>query len=194
MKKTASQHHLRRAVRPFVRSSSVTAEVSASLNHTAAPSLEQLAVQVLTSVTDEGAGSVQAATRLLSLTRTVASAHAVGLYRTVQETGLLVPLGDVAVNRSGSHKLKGNLSGDRLTMAMTSSADHAAKSFLYSIGDKDKAGGRRQLSSSDKPFRSRTTGPEGVAIWATVITRRDDITIESDQAPPGAAPGQLLGV
>jgi PAS domain S-box-containing protein len=158
------------------------------------PTIEQIAVHAVTSASEETPG--MGATKLLILTRAEANAHCVGLYRAVHETGLLISLGDScfskaysAKNSTSSHRI------DRLNNAMSIAADHAAKAFLVIISDKDKSAGHgRTICSGEKPFRIRTTGPEGLAVWATVITRKDDIVIGSDQLSPLAAAGPFLGV
>jgi PAS domain S-box-containing protein len=207
MKKSASLHKLRRVSKDITLRHRVPLRISGNLFPFASidpdlpavpkvPTLEEMAVQVITSMADESSGSPYAATRLLSLTRSIVKAHAAGLYRAVQETGLLVPLGEIAKRRDVSNKTRGTaMSNERLNALMSNAADHAAKAFAFGLSEKEKASGnRRQMTSADRPFRVRTSGPDGVAVWSTVITRRDDLMIDPENLAGSPTYSQLLGV
>jgi PAS domain S-box-containing protein len=195
MKKSAFKLNHRRAGRLLYGSKPFSPRNALSQTPLSA-TLEQLAVRVLTAMPDEGTGSTTAATRLVSLTRTISKAYAVGLFRAVHDSALLVPLGEMSFNKMTLAKPRGSsLGSKKLGVAMSVAADHAAKAFALSLGEKDRPTvGRRQVSSSDRPFRIRTAGPDGLAIWATVITRRDDISASSDPTDLAANGSQMLGV
>jgi len=196
MKKTSSTHNLRRAARPLERGKVLSSRRHSFDHDDQKATLEQIAVHIVTSLSDESPGSYGPASKLLALTRSISNAHCVGLYRAVQETGLLISLGDPAFSKSVLGRPHGGAhSTDRLSAMMTAAADHAAKSFAASVSEKEKAVGvRRHISSNEKPYRIRTTGHDGLAIWATVITRRDELIIDPNHLAGSATFNQLLGV
>jgi PAS domain S-box-containing protein len=196
MKKSASKQILRRSVRRSGQRNTLTDVIQAKDPNDQSSSLEQTAVQIVSSIADDTTTSANAAAKLVSLTRSSTNAHCVGIYRAVQETGILIPLGDPAIGKSLLSRSSGaSLTNEKLRSIMTTAADHASKAFALCVGDKEKASSTpRQIASAGRPFRIRTTGPDGLAVWATIITRSDNFAIGPDKVTNNAALGQMLGV
>jgi PAS domain S-box-containing protein len=196
MKKPVAPYNLRRSSRVVERFKVLTVPAKKPDSSTEKPTIEQLAVPIVTAVSEESPGTSVSATRLLALTRTLSKSRSVGLYRAVHETGLLISLGDPSFGKAVAAKAAGgHLSAEKLASAMAAAADHAAKAFAMSVGEKEKSlGARRPLCSNEKPYRVRTTGPDGLAMWATVITRKDDLTIDPDKVAGNPTFNQLIGV
>lgn len=153
-------------------------------------SLEMQAAQIISQLSEEPADFAGAATDLLSLTLHLTSAHSCGLYRAVQDTGLLVPVGQPVMDSSAAGD------SERLGMLMARAADHAATAFEAAITGK---GGTRGPVPSDRPFHVRSTAPGGYVLWATVVLRNDtgqasaEVAREAEPAPTAPFDPRLLG-
>jgi signal transduction histidine kinase len=151
-------------------------------------SLEADAVQIISHLSEEPADFPSAAMDLLNLTQAHTRASACGLYRAVQDTGLLVPIGRPAFGCCRE------ADADRLSALMARAADHAATALEALITQK---GGSRSFLA-DRPFHVRSTAPGGYILWATAVLRNDSsapdtVEIRDDN---GSAPfdPRLLGV
>lgn len=154
-------------------------------------SLETQAAQIISRLSEEPADFAGAAMDIMALSQELTASLACGLYRAVQDTGLLVPVGRPAIDSLAEED------SERLASLMARAADHAATALEAAIAGKS---GSRAYAHTDRPFHVRTTAPGGYVLWATVVLRSDTpATAEAaGEQPdlPGAVPfdPRLLGV
>ncbi|MDR3709568.1 MAG: GAF domain-containing protein [Capsulimonadaceae bacterium] len=151
------------------------------------------AAQIVASAADGPNDAADAASHLLPLVQRSTNARSAALFRTVQDTGLLVPCGRPAFG------LTGGLPRQRLTTAMTRAADAAAAAFVASArkhGEVDPA-----FASSRRVFLRRSPGPPGASIYALAVVRQgegaktsQDVSAVAVAAPDPITTALLSGV
>ena len=152
-------------------------------------SLEAEAIQIISRLSEEPTDFAGAASHLLALGREVTQATACGLYRAVQDTGLLVPIGKAAFAPGAEAQ------APRVSALMARAADHAATILQALVCG--KAGSTVQYNSTDRPFYVRSTAPGGYVVWATTVRRHvepDSSIGEGEQRNTLPRDPQLLGV
>jgi PAS domain S-box-containing protein len=125
--------------------------------------LEEAAADAVSLLSDSADQFLEISTRLLTIAQRATGAITCALFRTVHDTGLLVPGG-----RSPIHHVK-QAESQRLVNAIARAADTTASVFSNNVlkkGVLDSA-----YSTSKRVFHRRVPGPSGVTIYGMAIVR-----------------------
>jgi two-component system nitrogen regulation sensor histidine kinase GlnL len=133
--------------------------------------------EILASLANRPEEIAETATMLLKLAQQETSALACGLYRAVQDTGLLVPVGRIALTEG--------VSAERIAALMARAADQATTLLLSPA----------RPATTGAVYRRRTTAPGGFVLWATVILMPPSVADEgqTESSAPGSAPVHGIG-